>query len=226
MLHSRSFWKSCALLRYALWLPPYLILFALLEKLITANYWATNLPVDQLIPFCEYFAVPYALWYPFLFAVGLFLMFRDPDGFRRYMLFLAVGFFSSELIWFVLPNGQDLRPLAFAHDNVFTHAVAYLYRIDTNTNVFPSAHVVGAIGATWAVLNCGALKRQKALRLLSVVLCFLICAATLLIKQHSVLDVASGAALSAAVGTVVYRRSLVSGVVRSGQKLREFLQNA
>ena len=53
-------------LKYALWLPLYLLLFLALERMPTGRYWATQLPVDARIPFCEWFIIPYCLWYPFL----------------------------------------------------------------------------------------------------------------------------------------------------------------
>ena len=224
LLHFDS--KRLLLLRYTLWLPVYLIVYWLLEHFITKNYWSTGLAVDRLIPFCEYFVIPYALWFPYLLAVGLFLLYREPDSFRRYMRFLACGFLLSELIWFLVPNGQDLRPVAFARDNFFTHAVAFLYRIDTPTNVFPSDHVVGAMGATWALLQSEIMKNRKLLRLTAVLFFALVCAATLLTKQHSVLDVVGGLGLSAVVGTVVYRKNLALRMAESRQKLREFLQDA
>lgn len=224
LLHFDS--KRLLLLRYTLWLPVYLIVYWLLEHFITNNYWSTGLPVDRLIPFCEYFVIPYALWFPYLLAVGLFLLYREPDSFRRYMRFLAFGFLLSELVWFLVPNGQDLRPVAFAHNNFFTHAIAFLYRIDTPTNVFPSDHVVGAMGATWALLQSTVMKNRRPLRLAAVLFCALVCAATLLTKQHSVLDVVGGLGLSAAVGAAVYRKSLALRMAQSRQKLREFLQDA
>lgn len=91
-------------LRYALWVPVYLICFFLLERLITDGYWATQLPLDRLIPFCPVFVVFYCLWYPLLVAVGLYLLAADRAGFRRYMAFLAASFFLSLLIWFLAPQ--------------------------------------------------------------------------------------------------------------------------
>ena len=84
--------------------------FFLLEHLITDSYWATQLPLDHLIPFCPQFVVFYCLWYPLLVSVGFYLLATDRPGFHRYMAFLAVTFFLSILIWILIPNGQDLRP--------------------------------------------------------------------------------------------------------------------
>ena len=148
-------------LRYALWVPVYLICFFLLERLITDGYWATQLPLDRLIPFCPVFVVFYCLWYPLLVAVGLYLLAADRAGFRRYMAFLAASFFLSLLIWFLLPSGQDLRPDLTGRTDLFSRWIAALYTVDTNTNVFPSVHVVGSIGAAWAVWDCPSLRKKR-----------------------------------------------------------------
>lgn len=204
-----SLFASWRDLKYALWLPVYLVSFVLLEQVVDGShsYWATQLPLDRLIPFQELFVIPYCMWYPLLVAVGLSLLVRDSKGFRRYMCFLAVSFFLSELIWFLIPNGQDLRPPVMPRDNFFSRWVAGLYSIDTNTNVFPSVHVVGSIGAAWAVWDSCPFRRKPALRWGTVVLAALICLSTLFIKQHTVLDVAGGAALAVAVGLPVYRHA-------------------
>ena len=191
-------------LKYLLWLPLYLLSFVILEHLPISGYWATQTPWDQAIPFCEWFVIPYCLWYPLLVAVGLYLLARDREGFRRYMVFLALTFFLSELIWFLIPNGQDLRPLVMPRDNFFARWVEGLYAIDTNTNVFPSVHVVGAIGAAWAVRKTPSLRDRPLLQQAVSLLACLICLSTLLIKQHTVLDVASGIGLALAVGLPLY----------------------
>lgn len=196
-------------LQYLLWLPVYLIAFFLLERLPVGRYWATQLPVDAQIPFCEWFVIPYCLWYPLIVAVGLYLLLRDHEAFRRYMAFLALTFFVSALIWLLLPNGQDLRPAVMPRDNFLTRWVAGLYSIDTNTNVFPSVHVVGSVGAALAVWDCPALRRKKALCHLTGLLAALICVSTVFIKQHALLDVGGGLALSLLAAVPIYRRTLL-----------------
>ena len=193
-------------LKYTLWVPVYLLSFFTIERLVTTHYWPTQLPIDNLIPFCEWFVIPYCLWYFFLVATGLFLLLRDRPGFRRYMDFLALTFFLSEAIWLLVPNGQDLRPLVMPRSNLLTQLVAALYRADTNTNVFPSVHVVGAMGAAWALQRTPALQHRPLLRKAASILAVLICLSTLFIKQHSVLDVLGGLLLSLAVGLPLYSR--------------------
>ena len=191
-------------LKYVLWLPVYLLSFLMMERVVVTGYWPTQTWLDSHIPFCEWFVIPYCLWYPLLVAVGLWLLRKDRAGFRRYMRFLALTFFLSEVIWLLVPNGQDLRPAVMPRDNPFTRLAASLYAIDTNTNVFPSVHVVGAIGAAWAVRKTPSLRDRPLLQQAVSLLACLICLSTLLIKQHTVLDVASGIGLALAVGLPLY----------------------
>ena len=196
-------------LKYVLWLPVYLLSFFVIERVVVTNYWPTQTWLDSYIPFCEWFVIPYCLWYPLLAAVGLWLLWKDREGFRRYMRFLALTFFASALIWFLIPNGQDLRPAVMPRDNPLSRLVEALYSIDTNTNVFPSVHVVGAVGAAWAVKKTPSLDGHKLLRGATAILALLICLSTLFIKQHAVLDVIGGLGLALAAGLLLYSRRAV-----------------
>lgn len=191
-------------LKYAAWVPLYLAIFALLERFPSRTYWATQLPLDAAIPFCSWFVLFYCAWYPLLVGVGVRLLLRDNAAYRRYLAFLCLTFFASVFIWLVFPNGQDLRPADLPQTGLFNAMVSALYRIDTNTNVFPSVHVVGSIGAALAVHDSST--SPAALRWGVNVLAVLICASTLFIKQHAILDVVGAAALSLAAAGLIYRK--------------------
>ena len=190
-------------LRYTLWIPAYLICFALLEAVPIRHYWATQLPVDQYIPYCSWFFIPYSMWYFLLILTGFRVFTLDRAAFRRYMRFLSVTTWISVVFWILIPNGQDLRPAA--PDGIFGPAIAALYAVDTSTNVFPSLHVVGAVGAALAAWD--ALWRRDKFYCWNVfVLAALICVSTVCIKQHSLLDVIGGLALSWAAARRIYGR--------------------
>lgn len=184
-----------------LYAPVYLISFFLMEKLVpeSTDYWVSYCPLDDWIPFNEYFVVPYYLWYPLLFAVGLYLMIRDVPEFKRYMFCIICGFSFSIVFCLLFPNGQNLRPETFMRDNVFVDMVKLIYAADTNTNVIPSVHALGAFFAAGSLAMSRSLK-QTWIKVVTVCLSGLICISTCFIKQHSVLDVAA----SFAVCVVVY----------------------
>ena len=200
----RHFFKTHPHAWWGAFLPVYLAIFFTIEHFITDNYWATQLPIDNYIPFCEYFALFYVTWSPILAAVGVYLIIRDGEGFRRYMWTLMFTFIMSTIICILIPNGQDLRPAVIAHDNIFAKAVLYTYSIDTNTNVFPSVHVLGVMAAVFAIWRTPGLKKWG-WRAVTIVWAVLVTASTLLIKQHAVIDIVAALVLSAFGYVVVYR---------------------
>ncbi len=98
--------------------PFYFVAFFLAEKYVTSGYWVSYSPLDDKIPFVEEFVIFYLLWFPAVWCVGLYLLFREPDAFRRYIWFIMIGYTASLVIFFVFPNGQDLRPASFERSNV------------------------------------------------------------------------------------------------------------
>lgn len=186
-----------------LYAPVYLAGFFLMEKLVPegVDYWVSYCPLDDMIPFNEYFVVPYYLWYPLLFAVGIYLMIKDVPEFKRYMLCIITGFTFSILFCIAFPNGQNLRPEIFARDNLFTDMVKLIYAADTNTNVLPSVHALGAIFAAVSLCRSRALK-QKWIKISTSLLAAIICMATCFIKQHSVLDVVASIMVCAVIYSI------------------------
>lgn len=188
-----------------LYVPVYLISFFMIEKLVpeTADYWVSYCFLDDLIPFHEFFIIPYYLWYPFLFAVGFWLMFKDVPVFKLYMYSIIIGFSASIVICLLFPNGQDLRPEVFPRDNLLTHMVKLIYAADTNTNVIPSVHAVGSILAAVGICRTKSV-RKPVMKVLAASLAALISISTCFVKQHSILDVFAAMALCAVLYAVVY----------------------
>lgn len=177
-------------LGYTLFFLLYLLAYVLVELLITGEdaYWATQIPaLDSLVPFCEWFVIPYVLWYPVMATVALYLLLRDPDGYAQYAGCLGTVLLGTILICLLIPNGQDLRLTAFPRDNLLTQLVGSLYAADTNTNVLPSMHVAGSMVIGFAVFHCDSL-RSWWVRGTTLVLLTLIILSTVFIKQHAVLD--------------------------------------
>ncbi len=191
-LKNNPTWQTYHHWLYALVLPVYLTLFFIQERLIDGSdpYLVSHVPLDDHIPFCEYFFIPYVLWYPFMLAVGLYLGAKEPQNFKRYMTYIGVSFLTALGLFALFPNGQNLRPdiATLGRDNLFTHAIAALYETDTNTNVCPSLHVVGSMAATFGVFHSERLRRTVWLPVLSVILAVFIILSTVFIKQHSILD--------------------------------------
>lgn len=182
----------------------YMPWFLYLERRPSVRYFTIHSPLDDYIPFIEYFIVPYLLWFAFIAVVAGYFFFTDRKGFYRLAAFLCTGMTLFLIICTVFPNGLHLRPHEFVRDNIFTDMVRMLYRTDTPTNVLPSIHVFNSIGAVIAVSHSNALKKHRKLQYASYVMAFLIILSTMFLKQHSVTDVIAAFAMACIIYPFVY----------------------
>ena len=153
-----------------------------------AHYINMHCALDDLIPFNEWFLIPYLFWFVYLIGAVAYTFFFDVPGFRRMMRFVMITYSVTLIIYFLFPTCQMLRPEVFPRDNALTRFIAGFYVFDTNTNVCPSIHVLGSVAAMLGLCDCRRLQNPK-LKLLFILLCVLICISTVFMKQHSVLDV-------------------------------------
>lgn len=190
--------------KYMLIIPLYMAIFWLEERYITSGYFVSHMRLDDLIPFEEWFVIPYFLWYPLMLGTGAYLFIKDVEGFKNYMLYIGGGFLLIVIFYAIFPNGQNLRPKTFENPNILTDIVKIIYGRDTNTNVLPSLHVVGTMGAMFALMKSPNLQKWW-LHVVNVVLAISICISTVFIKQHSILDVFTGVPLGFVYYFAVYK---------------------
>lgn len=188
-------------LLYALIYMPW---FLYLERRPSVHYFIIHSPLDDHIPFIEYFIIPYFLWFAFIAVVAGYFFFTDKKGFYQLAAFLCTGMTLFLIICTIFPNGLNLRPQTFVRDNIFTDLVRMLYRTDTPTNVLPSIHVFNSIGAVIAISHSQALKKYKKVRYSSYIMAFLIILSTMFLKQHSVTDVIAAFAMACIIYPFVY----------------------
>jgi membrane-associated phospholipid phosphatase len=166
----------------------YLPWFLYLEKTVTSNYHIMYIALDDLIPFNEYFIIPYLLWFLYVAGAVAYFFFTDVKGYYKLCTMLFTGMTISLLVCTVFTNGTDFRPLIDPTKNVFAKIVSYLYSADTCTNVFPSIHVYNSICVHLAVLRSERLSKNRIVKISSLVLMVSICLATVFLKQHSAFD--------------------------------------
>ncbi len=194
----------------------YLASFTYLENRVTYRFHVIHSSLDSLVPFCEYFVIPYFLWFAYIAVTVLWFMFKNKDE-KEYMQLifnLGIGMTVFIIVSWVYPNGHFLRPISFPRDNVFTDMVRFLYSIDTPTNVLPSIHVYNSIAAFIAIARCRALKNNRLVVGGTFILTVSIVAATMFLKQHTVVDVVLALALNVVVYLLVYRPEDSRVVVR------------
>ena len=196
----------------------YMPWFMWLESRSNLPYHVIHVKLDDMIPFVEYFIVPYLLWFVYVAAVFVYLFFKNRREFYQYCIFLFTGMTLFLIVSTLYPNGHLLRPNTFARNNIFTFAVQILYQADTATNIFPSLHVYNSIAAHRAVANSETLAGNRLIRGGSFMLMVSIILATMFLKQHSVLDVISGILLGLVMEQLVYRTDYSAVRIGWGRK--------
>ncbi len=175
-------------LKYLLGWVGYFIMYLLTENLIPReSCYVVHCAVDDIIPFCEIFVIPYVFWYLLVAGSLLYFALYNVDGFKKLSKYIIITQIVAMAVYIIFPNCQNLRPEAFARDNAFTKCIGFLYTVDTSTNVCPSLHVGYSLGilSVW-LKEKAASKWVKAFVTLCVIL---ICMSVTFIKQHSFVDV-------------------------------------
>lgn len=165
----------------------YFALYFITERFISAESCTpVHCFIDDLIPFCEVFLIPYVGWY--LLVVGSLLYFAlyNVENFKRLQIFIIVTQIVAMATYIIFPTRQDLRPTEFIRDNFLTDCVGFLYSFDTNTGVCPSLHCAYSIGiaSVWFKEKSASVS----LKVFILIFVILVCLSTMFIKQHSAVD--------------------------------------
>ena len=201
MRRSDELWRNLA---YAAFWPFFGLCFYALEWLVPGRvYHVMYHPLDDLIPFCELFLIPYLFWFPFMGFAYVYAFCADGAAFRRMMRFTMLTYGGGLLMFVLYPTCQNLRPEVFQRDNVLTQLMAWFYTTDTSTNVCPSLHVCGSLAAAFGLLDTRRFSAPRWKRAILAV-ALTICVSTVFVKQHSILDMLWGFVFSGAAWLAVY----------------------
>ena len=171
----------------------YLVLFRLLERSPRPVH-LIQCGLDARLPFVSGAVLPYVGWFLWVPGVLLYLLWRDRNRFWRGFSAMAGGIVLTLCLYAVWPTGLALRG-SVPGQGFCSDLVRLIYQVDTPTNVCPSLHVFvtavlllalwGRLG-TWGRV-CNGLAGAA------------ICLSTVLLDQHSVVDVAMGLLLAFAM---------------------------
>ncbi len=182
----------------------YFALYFLTENLIPAeSCYSVHSIIDDWIPFCEWFIIPYVGWYGLIvFSLGYFALY-NVDNFKRLQIYIMITQVIAMICYIAFPTRQDLRPLEMPRENLLTQAISILYALDTNTGVCPSLHVGYSLGiaSVW-LREKSASVTAKALVVIAVVM---ICLSTMFVKQHSAVDVLAALLVGLVAEMVAFR---------------------
>lgn len=192
-------------LKYLLGWIGYFIFYALTENLIPAERCTPiHCWLDDVIPFCELFVIPYVTWYVLIVvSLGYFLLY-NVDSFKKLQTYIIITQIIAMVVYILFPSRQDMRPDVFPRENILTQLLSVIYAFDTSTGVCPSLHVAYSLGiaSTWL--------REKGVspvwKTFVVILVALISISVAFVKQHSVLDIVAALPLCAFAEWFVFIR--------------------
>lgn len=170
-------------------------------------------PLDDRIPFCEWFLIPYFGWYFLVAGSLLYFALYHVEGFKNLSKYLIVTQIAAMILYVLFPSRQDLRPAAFPRENILTGVVGLLYAIDTSTNVCPSLHVAFSLGliSVWFREKTASFCWKACIGISAI----LVCLSTMFIKQHSVLDVLAAIPVCLLAESVVFGKRYFNRIRRS-----------
>lgn len=193
----------------------YFILYVLTENLIPAEIcYPVHCWLDDVIPFCEWFIIPYVLWYLLIVGSLLYFLLYNVENFKNLQKYIIITQVVAMAVYILFPNRQDLRPEVFPRDNLLTRLVGLIYSLDTNTGVCPSLHVAYSIGiaSTWI--------REKSMsktgKVLITAFAGLICISVAFVKQHSVVDILAAIPVCLLAEWLVFHRHKKKGEKENG----------
>ena len=95
---------------YQLYWVLYLIWFFWLDFTVTDPKYIIRSPLDDFIPFNEWFIFPYGSWFFLLAGVTALLWWFDTASYDKLCLMMFSGMTFCLIVYMVLPNGLDIRP--------------------------------------------------------------------------------------------------------------------
>ena len=192
---------------YQLYWVIYLVWFFWLDTTITQPKYIIHAPLDDLIPFNEWFVIPYCSWFLLLVAVTALLWWKDTASYDKLCLMMFSGMTFCLIIYMLLPNGLDLRPTVeeIGRSNPAMWVMQLLWKADASVNVCPSIHCQSTACMAIAISESKLADERPVLRPIALVWAALICLSTVFTKQHSVLDVVCGLTVAVVWLPVLYR---------------------
>ena len=168
--------------------PVYLLMYYITENYIPyESCHIVHCRLDDLIPFCEYFALAYCFWYVYLAGSLLYYFLFDVENFKKMQTYIIITQIVAMACYIIYPTRQELRPDAFVRDNFFTHVMAFIYDFDTSTGICPSLHVAYSLGiaSTWLHDKEMPVWWKVFVSAAALAICVSVC----FVKQHSAVDV-------------------------------------
>ena len=186
----------------------FMVLFFLLKRIRFSVYHYPYMAIDLQIPYVRYFIIPYVFWFLWVPFTLIYLALTDAPSFRKVSGLLMVGKTIYLLVCLVYPTKLSLRPSTLPGNDIFCRMTSFIYSLSPEMHVFPSLHVFDSCIALHAVLaGKGRLFQKKSFKIFAWIVTVLICLSAVLVRQHSLIDIAGGILLYPLTVVLLKRRT-------------------
>lgn len=189
-LSSRPYWKLLLL-----W-PIQWIWYGVLNHAVTKETsHIIEMELDSSIPFCEYFIIPYCIWYFYIAGALLFTLWKNKKDFIHMAVIIFVGMFSSMLVCTFYPSWHVLRDVPATYEavlsgkNIFTETVRLMWILDQPAVIFPSMHTLIGFLISLSLTFADCMKGKTWIKVICWIYSLSVAASTVFTKAHSIADV-------------------------------------
>lgn len=173
-----------------------------LSKILQGPAHIMNGTIDNFIPFCVYFIIPYCFWYLLIFYIPYYYYKKDKELFNKFCVSYIIIIILANIVFCVYPS-TVVRP-EITNNGLLYFVTKIIFMIDTPAiNCFPSLHC-GVI-TLMLLSSLESNKLSNSHKLFMSACMILICASTLFIKQHAFIDAIGGITLTTIVYLVISR---------------------
>ena len=158
-------------------------------KLFQGNPHMIGNLIDDKIPFCKYFIIPYCMWHVLIFYLPYYYYKKDKNTLSKYLACYILSIILSSIIFVIYPTMVE-RPV-LENNNIFNILTNFIYFIDTPPiNCLPSMHCAISMLFVLSAFTCK--KVSNKMKTFILITSIFIMISTVFIKQHVVIDIITG----------------------------------
>lgn len=183
-----------------------IVVYGLIQVFVTGGV-IPQIFLDSLIPVIPLFLVPYILYYPLLLLPFWAASKKDRNcDSQQYLFAVGAVFFLAATICnaiFIIFPTEIIRPVV-GGSGFMSEALRFVHAVDGSVALFPSGHVTYSLLAAFTTTHL-----DKKLAVVVWPTALLILPATVLIKQHYILDVLGGVLVALITYYLAFRPLIV-----------------
>lgn len=183
-----------------------MIYFYLNLNTAPARAYDITISLDKLIPFNEWFIIPYVFWYFYTFGALLLLAYTDYKTYFKLLFSILTGMLICFAVYYFFPTTVP-RPEHIPSDNILQKLVLLIYGNDKPYNCFPSIHMLDTFLMTLFFFKH---YKSKVFKVTTAIICVAVYLSTQFVKQHSILDAVASTILAIVLFLIFDNKTVTS----------------